>query len=74
MFSCEISQIFKNTCSEEHLRTTDSVLPQDLQNLGGVYLYKKKTSRLQPDQPTASVSWDNFNFRLHEQFRPGLQG
>ena len=20
------------------------------------------------------VSWDNFSFRLHEKFRPGLQG
>ena len=42
-------------------------------NLGGVYM-RKKTSRLKPDQPSASVSWDNFNFCLHEQFRPGLQG
>ena len=37
-------------------------------------LYEKKTLRLQPDQPSASVSWDNFNFCLDEEFRPGLQG
>ena len=32
-------------------------------------LYDKKTPRLQLGQPSASVSWDDFNFRLHEKFR-----
>ena len=36
-------------------------------------LFEKKTSWLQPNQPSASVNWDNFNFRLHEKFHPGLQ-
>ena len=30
----------------------------------------EKTSRLQPREPGALVSWDEFNFRLHEKFRP----
>ena len=39
----------------------------------GVFIWEKK-SRQQPGQPSASVSWDEFNFRLHEKFSPGLQG
>ena len=34
----------------------------------------EKTSPLQAGQPSASVNWDSFNFRLHEKFSPGLQG
>ena len=34
----------------------------------------EKTSRLQPGQPDASVSWDNFIFRLNKKFYPGFQG
>ena len=34
----------------------------------------EKTSRLQPGQPDASVSWDNFIFRLNKKFCPGFQG
>ena len=33
-----------------------------------------KTSWLQPGQPSVPVSYDDFNFHLHEKFCPGLQG
>ena len=41
-----------------------------------VFIWEKtsRTSRVQPGKPSASVSWDDFYFRLHEKFRPGLQG
>ena len=35
---------------------------------------EEKTSQLQPGQPDASVSWDDFDFHLHESLHPGLQG
>ena len=38
----------------------------------GLFIWEK-TPRLQPGQPSASVMWDDFNFRLHEKFHPGLQ-
>ena len=34
----------------------------------------EKTSRLQSGQPSELVSWDDFNFCLHEKFPTGLQG
>ena len=37
-------------------------------------LYEKKTCQQQSGQPSVSVSWNDFNFHLHEKFCPGLQG
>ena len=34
----------------------------------------KALSRLQPSQLSASVNWYDFNFRLYDKFRTGLQG
>ena len=33
----------------------------------------ERTPRLQLGQPAALISWGDFNFYLHERFRPGLQ-
>ena len=33
---------------------------------------RETTSRLQPGQPSTSVSLDDVNFNLHEKFLPGL--
>ena len=39
----------------------------------GVFIWEKMY-RLRSGQPGALVSWDDFNFCLHERFRLGLQG
>ena len=45
-----------------------------LPNLFKVVFIWEKRSRVQPGKPSASVSWDDFYFRLHEKFRPRFAG
>ena len=79
---------FQNTFSYEHLWTAAFWMFENylaflwsaisVKNVcNQLYLeivYVKKTSQLQTSESSSSVSWDDFNFRLHETFRSCLQG
>ena len=36
-------------------------------------VYMRKNVPATARQPSVSVNWDDFNFRLHEKFHPSLQ-